>query len=216
MKLYSGPVSMFGAKAEIAVLEKAIDCEIEHVGFSLSSMYEPKHPEVARVNPKREVPVLIDGDLELFDSTQIFEFLEDRFPEPPLWPVDVNARARARRMELESDEVFFPCVVMLMPMRRKEAGEEKVAEGIATLQAFYDRLDASLAGSDYLCSDFTYADIAFFMAQFFASFLGEPPGDARENLAAWNARMCERASVKQVAGKMAAYLESNGIPAPRI
>ena len=51
-----------------------------------SAGYSPRHPDVLRVNPKRQVPVLLDGDVELFNSTQIFEYLEDRCPEPALWP----------------------------------------------------------------------------------------------------------------------------------
>ena len=77
MKLYSGPLSMFGAKAEIAAHEKGLDVELIMVPFEMKTLYQPKHPDVLRINPKRQVPVLIDGgpggDLELFDSTQIFE-----------------------------------------------------------------------------------------------------------------------------------------------
>ena len=67
-----------------------------------------------RINPKQQVPVLVDGEVEIFDSTQIFEYLEDRFPEPPLWPRSVVERAEARRLELFSDEVFFPPVIAAM------------------------------------------------------------------------------------------------------
>lgn len=104
MKLYSGPLSMFGAKAQIAIAEKGAPCEIEMVPFSLQSRYEPKHREVLRVNPKGQVPVLIDDDLEIFDLSQIFEYLEDAFPEPPLWPRESQARAGARLLELKSIE----------------------------------------------------------------------------------------------------------------
>ena len=78
MKLYSGPLSMFGAKAEIAAHEKGLDFELVMVPFEMKRLYEPKHPDVLRINPKRQVPVLIHGDLEIFDSTQIFEYFEDR------------------------------------------------------------------------------------------------------------------------------------------
>src|SRR6516164_8056005 len=88
MKLYSGPLSMFGAKAEIALHEKGIDFELVMVPFEMKTLYQPKHPEVARINPKRQVPVLVDDgpgdDLEIFDSTQIFEYLETIRPEPAL------------------------------------------------------------------------------------------------------------------------------------
>jgi glutathione S-transferase len=80
MKLYSGPLSMFGAKVEIAAREKGLDFELVMVPFEMKTLYEPKHPEVSRINPKRQVPVLVDDDpggaLELFDSTQIFEHFE--------------------------------------------------------------------------------------------------------------------------------------------
>lgn len=213
-KLYSGPVSMFGAKAEIAVLEKGIDCPREFVPFSLATFYSPKHPVVLRVNPKAQVPVLVDGDLELYDSTQIFEYLEDAFPDPPLWPRDPRDRARARQAELESDEVFFPNVMTLFPHLRAQAGEEAVAAALTAIDAFYRRCEERLAGRDYLAGSFSYADIAFFMAQFFASFLGAPAPAELANVAAWRARMAGRASVRQVAGTMASYLRDNGVPLP--
>src|SRR5215213_6275448 len=114
MKLYSGPLSMFGAKAEIAAHEKGLAFELVMVPFEMKTLYQPKHPEVLRINPKRQVPVLIDGDLEIFDSTQIFEYLEDLKPEPALWPRDVKARAQARLLELRSDEIYFPHIIRLM------------------------------------------------------------------------------------------------------
>lgn len=113
MKIFSGPLSMFGAKVEIAAREKGVPFELVMVPFDPERGYEPKHPEVLRINPKRQVPILIDdglidGDVELFNSTQIFEYLEDVKPEPRLWPKDAKARARARQLEHRSDEVFFP------------------------------------------------------------------------------------------------------------
>ncbi len=208
MKLYSGPLSMFGAKAEIAVLEKGVECERELVPFSLATLYEPKHPVVLRVNPKKQVPVLTDGDLEIFDSTQIFEYLEDRKPEPPLWPRDIKARARARLLELESDEVFFPNVVALFPHTRAQTGEEKVAEAQAAIRDFYERMERALGDNEYLAGPFSYADIAFFMAQFFATFLGEAIPDRHARLSAWRERVGARPSVQRVAGAMPQYLAS--------
>lgn len=55
--------------------------------------YQPKHPFVLAANPKAQVPVLEDGELVLYDSTIILEHLEDRYPEPALYPRDPLARA---------------------------------------------------------------------------------------------------------------------------
>jgi len=212
IELYSGPLSMFGAKAEIAVLEKGIEHRRTFVPFSLATFYAPKHPVVARVNPKEQVPVLVDGDLEIFDSTQICEYLEDVWPEPALWPADPRRRARARQLELLSDEVFFPHVITLMPRARAAAGEDGVRAACAAIDRFYEARDAGLGDEPYLAGAFTYADIAFFMAQFFAAFLGRPIPPERSRLTDWRRRVAARDSVRTVAGAMADYLRANGVP----
>jgi len=214
IELYSGPLSMFGAKAEIAVLEKGIACQRTFVPFSLATLYEPKHAVVARVNPKGQVPVLVDGDLEIFDSTQIFEYLEDIQPKPALWPAEPRQRARARQLELLSDEVFFPNVITLMPRARAAAGEEGVRAAHAAIDRFYVARDAGLGDVPYLAETFSYADIAFFMAQFFAGFLGRPIPATLMRLSAWRRRVGERETVRAVAGAMAEYLRTNGVPVP--
>jgi glutathione S-transferase len=206
MKLLSGPLSMFGAKTEIAVHEKGLDVTIEHVPFSIATLYEPKHPDVARINPKQQVPILIDGDLEIFDSTQIFEYFEDLGVGPRLWPEDPHDRARARSLELQADEVFFPNVVAIMPAQRKRADARQIASAIDEIHAYYDRMERRLAGRRYLAGEFSFADIAFFMAQFFASFLGEPWKEPKPNLDAWKELVAKRPSVGRVAGTMTRYL----------
>ena len=57
--LYSGPLSMFGAKVQIAALEKGLDFDLVMVAYDSRLGYCPKHAEVLRVNPKGQVPVLI-------------------------------------------------------------------------------------------------------------------------------------------------------------
>jgi glutathione S-transferase len=147
MRLYSGPLSMFGAKAQIAALEKGIAFELVMVPFDMQRLYEPKHPDVLRINPKRQVPVLIHGDVEIFDSTQIFEYLEDVRPQPPLWPRDAGARARARLLEAKSDEVYFPPIIRLMGLQETPADPAAVAARAAAAR-FYDEMEGVLEGRD--------------------------------------------------------------------
>ena len=145
MKLYSGPLSMFGAKAEIAAREKGLDVELIMVPFEMKTLYQPRHSEVRRINPKQQVPVLVDGDLEIFDSTQIFEYLETIRPVPALWPAEPAARARARLLEHKSDEVYFPPIVRLMGLQDKPDGPAAIeARGIA--MAFYDEMESTIGG----------------------------------------------------------------------
>jgi glutathione S-transferase len=197
MTLFSGPLSMFGAKVHIAALEKNLPVKVVMVPFTMDHRYDPKHPEVLRVNPKRQVPVLIHGDVEIFDSTQIFEYFEHLLPHPPLWPSQPAARARARLLELKSDEVFFPHVIRLMGLQ-DGLGEPVAREAITQLQRYYEGVDAMLDGGDYIAGEYSYADIAFYMAQTFAARLGAPMNRATPRLLAWRERLSTRPAVHQV------------------
>ena len=208
MKLYSGPLSMFGAKAEIAAREKGLDFELVMVPFEMKTLYEPKHPEVLRVNPKRQVPVLIDGDLELFDSTQIFEYLETVKPEPALWPAEPKARARARLLEHKSDEVYFP------HDRPADGRAQGAGRPRGRARASTTRWSARLGDREWLAGSYSYADIAFYMAQLFGDRMGAPMGEAHPRLQAWRERMGARPPVRQVAGAMGRYLLSIGRKLP--
>ena len=213
MKLLSGPLSMFGAKVEIAAHEKAIDFELVMVPFDPARGYDPKHPDVLRINPKRQVPVLIDGDLELFDSTQIFEYLEDLKPNPALWPAQPAARALARQLEHRSDEIYFPHIIRLMQL--EETPDDpgvKAARNAAAV--FYRDMEQSLAGREFLAGAYSFADIAFYMAQVFGARKGAPMTGETPRLLAWRERMTARPAVRKVAGAMAGYLASIRRPIP--
>ena len=218
LKVYSGPLSMFGAKVEIAVREKGIAFDLVMVPFDFAHGYTPKHPEVLRINPKRQVPVLIDDNVEIFDSTQIFEYLEDRWTEPPLWPRSIAARAEARRLEHCSDEVFFPHVIRLMNLRGNpdpvDAPEWKQAQ--AGIETYYHAMERLLRDREYLADQFSYADIAFYMAQFFAARHTVPMTAKHPNLLAWRKRTFDRLAVKQVVTAMAEYLRSEGRLVPEL
>jgi glutathione S-transferase len=213
MRLFSGPLSMFGAKAQIAALEKGLDFELVMVPFDMQRLYEPKHPEVARINPKRQVPVLIHGDVEIFDSTQIFEYLEDLKPSPALWPAAPAARARARLLELKSDEVYFPPIIRLMGLQDTPEDPAAVAARNAAAR-FYAEMETLMADREFLAGPYSYADIAFYMAQLFGARMGAPMTEAAPRLRQWRDRMTARPTVRAVVGPMVAFLISQDRPIP--
>ncbi|HYX02168.1 MAG TPA: glutathione S-transferase family protein [Reyranella sp.] len=213
MKLYSGPLSMFGAKAEIAAREKGLDFELVMVPFEMTTLYQPKHPEVLRINPKRQVPVLIDGDVEIFDSTQLFEYFESIKPEPPLWPAEPKARARARLLEHKSDEVYFPAIIRLMGLQAT-LQDPAAVEARTAAAAYYDEMERQIAGREWLAGTYSYADIAFYMAQLFGERMGAPMTEAHPRLQEWRERLSARPSVRRVAGAMGRYLLSQGRKLP--
>jgi len=201
VKLLSGPLSLFTGKVRIALDEKGLGYERVDVPFSRARGYEPKHPEVVKYNPKAQVPVLFDGDLVLYDSTLILEYLEERYPEPPLMPKDPVGRARCRQAEAASDEVLFPHVFTLIretfytpPQGRDAAAVDAAREAFATISAGLER---ELDGKRFMCGDaFTIADIAYFLTFTFARFLGAAPDASLAQLNAWMDRVAERPSVR--------------------
>ena len=210
MKLYSGPLSLFTAKVRIALDEKAIPYERIEVGWSLGDRYLPHHPDVVRLNPRRQVPVLVDGDVVVCDSTVILEYLEDAYPEPPLYPRDAAARARCRQLEDAADVTLFAPIWDLIEGVFYAAadgggGAGRVATARAELARQYAALDAGLDGLEYLCGAFSVADIGSFVMLNAAATLGAPPDPALTRLHDWLARTGGRPAVKREAEAMAAH-----------
>jgi glutathione S-transferase len=220
MRLYSGPVSLFSAKVRIALAEKRAPYQRIEVGWSLARRYEPHHPDVVALHPKRQVPVLVDGDLVVYDSTQIFEYLEERLPEPPLYPRDLAGRARCRRLEAAADEQVFPAVWELIDAGLYASAhggrdEVRLVRGREALARQHVVLDSELAGRRWLCGDqFTVADIATFVFVNAGAALGAPPGEPHQHVAAWFARTLARPTVEREVREMQAFLARALQPAP--
>ncbi len=209
LKLYSGPLSLFSRKVEIALAEKGLPYEREMVAFSQTEGYAPKHPEVIAANPKGQVPVLVDGDLALFDSTVILEYLDEAYPEPPLMPRDPKVRARCRLLELTADEILLRPLSRLMyrtepespdPVRRRQLADEAV-RAEQELAVLYRLVESRLEGP-YLCGAFSIADVAMVMSVMYSLRLGGPRLDAVPDLQAWFERATGRPSVAAVVGEV--------------
>ena len=211
MRLYSGPVSLFTAKVRIALAEKDLAYERIEVEWSLESRYLPHHPVVAALNPKDEVPVLVDGDLVVYDSTVILEYLEDRYPDPPLYPRDLAERARCRQLEAAADEIVFPRVWDLTEESLYPAGaagrdEGRLRGAQEAMANQHAELDKQLANRDYLCGDFGVADVGTFIMLSAAATLGAPVNERCANLHAWLGRLGQRPSVAAEMMAMQSFL----------
>jgi glutathione S-transferase len=80
--------------------------------------------------------------------------------------------------------------------------------------SFHDEIENGMDGKEWLAGSYSYADIAFFMAQLFGSRMGAPMTDAHPRLQAWRDRMSARPAVRKVAGAMGRYLLSQGRQLP--
>lgn len=211
MRLYSGPLSLFSRKVEIALYEKEVDFERVEVAFTQAEGYRPKHPDVSAINPKGQVPVLVDGDLTIFDSTVILEYLEDAYPNPALYPADPREKARCRLVELDADEILFADVRRLLyrtepPLAdavKQKARQEEGQRGEKGIRGHYRRLEDRLGAKDYFCGAFTAADIGMFATVHYAVRTNGPKLEEFPNLASWYRRVGARPSVWRVAAEIA-------------
>jgi glutathione S-transferase len=83
IRLYEHPFSPYAAKVKISLREKGVAFEpllaVRDEDGQLTAEY-------VEANPRAEVPALIDGDVKIFDSTIILEYIEDKWPSPPMLP----------------------------------------------------------------------------------------------------------------------------------
>jgi len=92
MKLYSGSQCLFSHACRFVLRAKEIECDVV---FTTDKQAEDA---VAELNPYGETPTLADRDLVLYDGVVVNEYLDERFPHPPLMPSDPTTRAQARVM----------------------------------------------------------------------------------------------------------------------
>jgi glutathione S-transferase len=97
MILFEHPLSPYVQKCKIALREKGLTFELRVPdGLGSGSGYAADFKDSS---PRNEVPSLIDGDARIFDSTIILEYIEDKWPHPPLIAADPAQRARERMIE---------------------------------------------------------------------------------------------------------------------
>jgi glutathione S-transferase len=202
IKLYDFLPCPFGQKIRIILAEKGLSYELVQIDFTEG---EQRKPDFLRLNPFGRVPVLIDEDTTIYDSTIIAEYLEDEYPEPPLLPaIGASAlRARARTWEDFADTSFTPQVGQLMG----EMGKPESDRDPARLQRIHrlieralDFLNHELQGQEYLAQQFSIADIGFVPRLVVLKDLGLDPGQNRANVEAWLNRMIDRPSIQSLEG----------------
>jgi stringent starvation protein A len=104
MTLFSAPNDLWSHRTRIVLAEKGI-------GIDIISVEPGRLPEdLLDLNPYHSLPTLVDRDLVLYDSRVIMEYLDERFPHPPLMPVDPVARAQFRLALHRVERDWYPLV----------------------------------------------------------------------------------------------------------
>ncbi|HTK79857.1 MAG TPA: glutathione S-transferase family protein [Rhizomicrobium sp.] len=208
--VYEHPLSPYAQKVKIALDEKGVAHETKMpvaIGTGQPDL------EFLKANPRGEVPALIDGEVSLFDSTIILEYIEDKWPEPPLLPRDAAARAKARTIEDVMDTSFEPINWGLGEIRwfkRAEGEQARAIEARAHGQArgFYEWLTRQLGSEKWFGGEtFGWGDLC--VVPYLNGATGNGIGPAPDSpLGLWLARANARASVQKAAKAAADSLKS--------
>jgi glutathione S-transferase len=187
--LYDAARCPYCARVRIVLAEKGVELEVVEIDLSdrPAWLYEK--------NATGRVPVLEEDGRPLPESAVIMEFLEERYPEPPLLPPDPADRAFVRLLVFRDEELTDPYYAF----RR---GEEGAAE---ELDAVLSRLDAMLGELPYLGGvEYGLADIAYVPWLLRARDMLGVDLAGFPSLSAWLARLEERPAIASEAGIVAA------------
>ncbi|HVM98437.1 MAG TPA: glutathione S-transferase family protein, partial [Candidatus Acidoferrales bacterium] len=105
MKFYAHPFSNNSMRAQLSLDEKRLDYEYVKVDLFKG---EHKKPEFLAINPRGQVPALVDGDIRLYESVAIVHYLEHRYPQPSLLPGEPKEMATCFRLIAEFNQKLDP------------------------------------------------------------------------------------------------------------
>ncbi len=203
IKLYDALACPYGQKVRIVLGEKSLTYDLVQVDLAQG---EQRRSEFLRLNPFGRVPVLIDEDTTVYDSTIINEYLEDEYPEPPvLPPVGASAlRSRARIFEDFADTSFTPQVGQLIAEFAKpeaERDQNRLNRLHQSVERVLDYLNQQLEGQQFLAGEFSVADIGFTPRLLVLTNLGiDTAAPNRMHVDAWLKRILERPSINNLQG----------------
>jgi glutathione S-transferase len=196
IRLYDYPDCPFCQKVRIVLAEKDLEYERVHVDLQKG---EQKAPEFLKLNPYGKVPVLIDEDVVVYDSTIINEYLDDEYPNPSLMPEDSAGRARVRLLEDFCDNSFIPPAGLILAELSKpeaERDQDRLRRYQAELGRVLVRVEVHLEGKQFLGGEFSIADAAFAPRAIILGQLGVELDPRLHNVPGWIARLRERPSVQ--------------------
>jgi glutathione S-transferase/RNA polymerase-associated protein len=206
LTLYDHPLSPYAQKVKISLREKGVPFQTVMPGGLGAG---GAAGEFVEANPRAEVPALIDGDVGIFDSTIILEYVEDRWPTPPMLPKDAADRARVRMIEEVMDTHFEAINWGLSEIRWFKRAEGEDAERLRARAAeqtegAYAWLERRLAGRPWFNGeDFGWGDLAVVPFVNGSVGHGNPPAPGSV-LAEWLARANARPSVAATTAEVAA------------
>lgn len=161
MTLFSGNNDIYSHRVRIVLAEKGINFEVIYV--------DPANPpeDLLELNPYGMVPTLVDRDLVLYDAQVIMEYLDERFPHPPLMPVDPVSRGRSR-MTLKRIQKDWDTLVETITMSSGEVAAnaaKELEESLVVVSPIFDQ-KIYFMSDEFSLMDCTVAPIIWRLGHF--------------------------------------------------
>ncbi|WP_416224161.1 glutathione S-transferase N-terminal domain-containing protein [Thiohalophilus sp.] len=186
MTLFSGNTCPYCHMVRIVLAEKGINYDIHNVDLGDTP------EDLKDLNPYNEVPTLVDRDLVLFEHQVIMEYLDERFPHPPLMPVDPVSRARNRMMLHRIERDWYRLAHQLTnPGTASDAVRKELRDSLMSISPIFDQKPFFL-GNEFSLIDCSVTPLLWRLP----SYGIELPAAARP-LINYAERMFERESFKQ-------------------
>jgi len=198
IKLYDAVPSSNSDRVKIALHEKGLP--YERVTLNLAKK-DQKRPEFLKLNPYGKVPVIDEDGKVLFESCIINEYLDEKYPNPPLMPKDPYLRGRGRVLvDYALNYAHEPYWDLRGEMRKAEAERDTgtVEEKRQQLRILLEYLEAALGDKAFFLGDLSLTDIAIVPRMLRAESYGALPALSLPRLNSWLERMKQRPSVKAI------------------
>ena len=149
MTLLSGQICVLSHCVRIVLLEKDVECSVDYLSAGGGPGQLGEH------NPYGETPTLVDRDISLYDTSVILEYLDERFPHPPLMPADPITRAKTRLMISRLDRDWLQPICELgdtLPLDPSAALRKSIHDGLVALSPLF-RDQPFFLGPEYTLVD---------------------------------------------------------------
>ena len=144
LTLFSNGFSPFARKVALALDYKGLAYE------TVDGLSHKNRERLLAVNPRAEVPVLVDGDVIVVNSSDIVAYLDLKYPERPIYPADLKARVAARALErladARIDAIMLDCSIWTWADRQDKPPPGLKEAGQRDLDACFARIEETLAG----------------------------------------------------------------------
>jgi len=198
IKLYDFATSPNCQRVKVVLAEKKLPYETIPVDLKKG---EQKKAEFLKLNPYGKVPVIIDGATVLYESLIINEYLDEKYPEPPLMPKDHARRAKIRILTdygMNHVDVPYQKIRHELLKDEKERSRETIDRAKGEVKNLLQRLEREIGGEPYLAGEFSLVDAALIPRFIRMEGMGIFPDPSLPKLGGWLGRMKERPSVKTI------------------